>query len=172
MNMKDHILLALKEQFNRWEELLATKSEEQITTPQLSSSWSIKDVIAHVGAWQQRAVARFEAATLNREPEFPSWSAILDSDAEDATDQANASIYDAYREQPWSTIHPNWREGFLRVLELAEAISEKDLLDAGRYPWLKGYSLAFMLLASYDHHQAHLDELLALHQSRNTRSAG
>ena len=161
MNMKEHILTALREQFNRWEELLASMSDEQITAPYLSSNWSIKDVIAHLRAWQQRSIARLEAALFNREPEFPKWLAELDPDSEGNTDQTNAWIYETYREQPWSTVHPNWREGFQRFLELGEGISEKDLLDTGRYPWLKGYPLAYILLASYDHHQEHYEKLLA-----------
>lgn len=57
MNMKMHILKALGEQLERWEELLASMSDEQITDPQLPSGWSIKDVIAHLMAWQQRSIA-------------------------------------------------------------------------------------------------------------------
>ena len=160
MNMQDHILAALREQFNRWEELLAAMSEEQITTPLPPSTWSVKDVIAHLRTWQQRSIARLEAALLDREPEFPTWLPDLDPDSEGSTDQTNAWIYETYRELPWSMVHQNWREGFLRFLELGEGISEKDLLDAGRYPWLEGYPLAFILVASYDHHQEHLDKLL------------
>lgn len=73
MNMKEHILLAaLKEQFNRWEELLASMSDEQITAPYFEYNWSIKDVIAHLWAWQQISIARMESGVLDREPEFPS----------------------------------------------------------------------------------------------------
>ena len=172
MTMKDHILAALREQFNQWEALLAGMSEEQITAPHLPSGLSIKDVMAHLWAWQQRSRARFEAALLNREPEFPTWIAGLDPDSEGATDQINAWIYESYREQSWSHVHQNWREGFLRLLELGAAIPEKDLLDSGRYPWLKGYPLAFILLASYDHHQEHLEQLLAwLREHGNMKSA-
>ena len=173
MNMKEHILTALREQFNRWEELLASMSDEQITAPHLPSNWSIKDVIAHLRAWQQRSIARLEAALFNREPEFPKWLPELDPDSEGNTDQTNAWIYETYRELPWSKAHQNWREGFLRFLEVAEAISEKDLLDAGRYPWLEGHPLAFILLASYDHHQEHLEKLIAwLRQHENMKIAG
>jgi len=72
----------LKEEFNRWEELLAGMSEEQISASHLPSNLSIKDVIAHLRAWQQRSVARLEAALLNREPEFPNWPAELDPNSE------------------------------------------------------------------------------------------
>jgi hypothetical protein len=47
----------------------------------------------------------------------------------------------------------------LWFLESGSAISEKDLLDGDRYPWLKGYSLAFILVASYDDHQEHFEKL-------------
>ena len=162
MNDKQQILTTLREEFNRWEALLAGLSEEQITAPQLASNLSIKDVIAHLRAWQQRSVARMEAALHNREPEFPKWPAGLDPESEGQPDQLNAWIYETYREQPWSSVHRDWRAGFLRLLELGEAIPEKDLLDAGRYPWLEGHPLSFILLASYEHHHVdHLEPLLA-----------
>jgi hypothetical protein len=170
MNMQGHILAALREQLDRWEELLATTSEEQVTTPHLPSTWSLKDVIAHLWAWQQRSIARLEAALLDREPEFPRWLPGLDPESEGSTDQTNAWIYAANRELPWSQVHQNWREGFLRFLELGQGVSEKDLLDGGRYPWLQGYPLAFILVASYDHHQEHLDKLLAWLQDHGVKS--
>jgi hypothetical protein len=93
--MKPHILAALREQFDRWEKLLSNLSEEQVTTPYPSSTWSVKDVIAHLMAWQKRSIARM------------------------------------------------------------------DLMDSSRYSWLAGYSLADVLLGSYDHHQEHYEALLA-----------
>ncbi len=50
MNMKQHILAAVREAFDRWQEPLASVSEEQITALLLPSIWSIKDVMAHLMA--------------------------------------------------------------------------------------------------------------------------
>ena len=61
MNMKEHILGALREQFSSWEELLAGMSKEQITAPQFDLDWSIKDVMAHLWAWQEISIARMES---------------------------------------------------------------------------------------------------------------
>lgn len=159
MDMKGHILAGLKEELDCWEALLAGFSEEQILTPLAPSHWSVKDDIAHLRTWQQRSIARFEAAQLDREPVYPSWPAGLDPDAEGSTDQINAWIYETHRDQPWTQVHQDWKKGFLRFLELAETMAERDLLDSGRYPWLKGYPLAYILLASYDHHQEHFEKL-------------
>jgi hypothetical protein len=159
MSDKHQILTTLRAEFTRWEDLLASLSEAQITAPLLPDNWSIKDVIAHLRAWQQRSVARMEAALLNQEPQFPTWPAQFDPEEEGQPHGLNAWLYATYRDQPWSSVHRDWREGFLRFLELGEAIPEKDLLDAGRYPWLEGYPLAFILQASCEHHQEHEDYL-------------
>lgn len=160
MNMKAHILTALREQFNAWEKLLADIKVAQITGPQPDSTWSIKDEIAHLYAWQLRSLARVEAAVLDQEPAFPAWPAEFDPEVEGEPDQLNAWLYETYQQQPWSTVYAQWREGFLRFLALAEQITERKLLDAGEYSWMDGRPLALALLATYDHHQEHIEKLL------------
>ena len=166
MNMQEHILMALREQFNQWEALLASLNDEQITAPLLPSDWSIKDVIAHLMAWQKRSVARVEAALFNREPEFPERIPGIDPDTENNVDRANAWIYAAYRDQDWANVQQGWSKGFLRFLEKGEWIPERDLLDSDKYPWMEGYPLANVFLSSYDHHQEHLEKLLAWMRER------
>lgn len=159
MNMKDHILAALREMFDRWDILLRGMNEEQLTIPLPPSRLSFKDEIAHLWAWQQRSIARLEAALLDHEPVFPKWLAESDPELLDNTDQTNAWIYETYRELPWLEVQRNWKDGFKRFLEFAERIPERDLLDSSKYPWLDGYALAHILLASYDHHQEHIEKL-------------
>ncbi len=159
MSMKQHILLALREQYERWDELLAGLTEAQATTPLPASTWCVRDVISHLWAWQQRSTARVEAASRNQEPQFPKWPEDLDPDLEGSTNQVNTWIFETYRNRPWAEIHRYWREGYQRLMQLAEQISERDLLDSDRYPWLKGAPLALVLLATYDHHQEHYEKL-------------
>jgi hypothetical protein len=159
VNDKQHILTNLRDEFNRWEELLASLSAEQITAAQLSDNWSIKDVVAHLRAWQQRSIARLEAALRSKEPEYPAWPAQFDPEAEGQPHDLNAWLYATYQDQPWSSVRQDWRQGFLRFLELAEAIPEQDLLDAGKYAWLEGYALFAVLQGSYEHHREHAEYL-------------
>lgn len=161
MNMKEHILAALSEQFNSWEDLLSDQDEEQITAANFEFGWSIKDVIAHLWAWQQISIARMEAGMQNREPEFPKWIVESVENWEENADRVNALTFERNHQRPWSEIHKNWKEGFLRLLALGNEISEKDLLDGDKYSWLNGHPLAFILIASYDHHQEHIEKLFA-----------
>jgi len=158
MNMKEHIFTALREQFESWNELLASLSEEQITASRFDSDWSIKDVLAHLWAWQQISIARMEAGALDHEPEYPQWIVSLENWEEDA-DRVNTLTFETNHTRPWSEVYQNWSNGFRHFLELENKIAERDLLDGDRYPWLKGYSRAFILVASYEHHQEHLEKL-------------
>ena len=159
MNMKDHILAALNEQFNDFEALPGNLSDEQLTSPQFDLDWSVKDMVNHLWGWQQITIARVNAAVLDGEPEFPHWLTSLPGDWDEDANQTNAWIFDGFHHQSWTESYQNWREGYLRLLDLGQAVSERDLLDGDRYPWLNGYSLAAILLATYEHHQEHLEEL-------------
>lgn len=153
--MKRRILAALREQFEQWDAVLARLSDEAVTAPLSSSSWTIRDVVIHLWAWQQRTIACMEAALDEREPSFPQWSADLDPDAEGNVDRINAWIAETHRDLSWSLAYRQWREGYLHLLNISEQIDERDLLDPSRYPWLDGRPLALILLATYDHHQEH-----------------
>ena len=161
MIMKSHILAALREQFAQWEDLLTRLSEARLSAPQATTLWSIKDELAHLWAWQQRTLARVEAARLDREPEYPAWPVDPIDDSEGVTERINTWIYETNKALPWSTVHQYWRDGFHRTLDAAEGISERDLLDTERYPWLKGHAIVDFLLATYDHHQEHFEKLNA-----------
>ena len=160
MNMKEHILAALREKFNSWEELLSGLSEEQITVPRFDLGWSIKDVMAHLWAWQQISVSRLEAGLHNRTPELPGWIVDAVDHWEENANQVNDQTFEKYHDKPWPEIYENWRTGFSRLLETGDQISERDMLDGDRYSWLNGYSLAAILIASYDHHQEHFEKLM------------
>lgn len=159
MNDKQTALTAIRDEFNRWESLLANLSEAQITVPQLDDNWSIKDVVAHLHAWQQRSVARFEAALHHQEPEYPAWPEQFDPEAEGQPHDLNAWLYAQSRDKSWSQVHEAWHTTFQRLVEVAQAIPESDLLEEGKYPWLEGYPLIVVLQGTSEHHQEHAEYL-------------
>src|SRR5918996_775899 len=105
MNMKEHILAALMEQFQQWDKLLASLSEEQIITPHFDLDWSIKDVMAHLWAWQQISIVRMEGDALDREPEYPAWIVESIENWEDDANRVNALTFETNHEKSWSDIY-------------------------------------------------------------------
>ena len=161
MNDKGQILVKLEKVLNSWEELLAGLSESQIVAQELPDSWSVKDVIAHLWAWQQASVANAEAALQDRHPDYPEWWEIFGPDPNEDVDRTNAWFYKTYRDKPWPDVYTDWRSQFLRYLDLLEEIPEKDLLEVGRYEWMGDYPLSASPLGSLDHHEEHLETLSA-----------
>ena len=161
MESKQELLAALRDVFDRWDGLLWRLSEEQIVARQLPSDLSIKDVVAHLAAWQQLSIARLAAALHNRELDFHLGPPELNP-ADENLEAVNGWIHRTYLDWPWSDVYRDWKEGFLRFLEMAEAIPERELLQVGKYAWLGELSLAAVLRGSYEHHQEeHYEPLVA-----------
>lgn len=160
MANKHELINSLKTVFDSWEALLAGMSEEEITAQPRPGKWSVSEVITHLRSWQQISIARLEAALLNTDPNFPAWLSGADPFyAEDHVDKFNARIQEIHRSESWSTRHREWREGFLRFLELAEAVPDSIMFDSERYSWLRGHALAAVIEGACEHHQDHLDRL-------------
>ncbi len=160
MASKRELLRMLREEFDRWEKLLAGLSEEQIVARTLPSDLSIKDVIAHLEAWQQLSSARLEAALNNRVPDFHLDPKGLDPDAEENLERINAWIHETNLNRPWAEVHQSWQEGLVRFLELGEAIPERDLMEVGKYPWLGELGLYEVLKGCFEHyHEEHYEPL-------------
>ena len=157
--MKSDRMLTLSDVFQRWENFLASLDDAQIIAPWPESDLTVKDVIAHLRAWQQVSIARLEAALLGQEPAYPGWTAGREPDAEEELETYNRRIYEAGRDQVWADVHGAWRDGFVRFMELATAILEADLLATGRYAWLPDYPLSAVVVGSCEHHEEHLNSL-------------
>jgi hypothetical protein len=161
---KTALLQQLRDEFAAWEALFARLSEAQLVARQLDGGLSVKDVVAHLWTWQQRSIARLEAAQAGHAPEFPAWPGAADPDDDEHRDinALNAWIFAQSRDKPWAQVHGDWAKGYWRFLELGEAVPEADLLAVGHYAWLPGYALAEVLRGSYNHHHdEHLRPLLA-----------
>jgi hypothetical protein len=161
MNEKTQLLTALRDEFNHWDELLNSLPEEQITARLLPSDLSIKDVVAHLWSWQQRTVARMEAAANGTEPRNPGWPEGLDPETDEDLDKINAWIHETNLDKPWSQVYGDWRSQFARLLDLTESVPEADLMQPGKYSWLGDYPLSDVLEGTYEHHDEHRGSLLA-----------
>jgi hypothetical protein len=152
---KAKLLKRLSNERARWETLLAEFEEEQLVAPLLPDERSIKDVIAHLTAWQRRTVAHLEAALEGETPVLPDWPIAEDDD--EAVDQINEWIYQTYRHHSLDEVLQEWQQVFQKTLDLGESLSERTLTEPDRYSWLEGEPLSEVLVSSYEHyHDEHL----------------
>lgn len=170
MNDKDHHLNMLQAQYEGLTGLLDGLSEAQVSEPKGNSSWSVKDDVAHLWAWQQRSIARVAAALQDEDPDFPRWNQYLNPDSDESPDPVNHWIYETYREKPWDQVYADWKAGFQHFLELCQAVPEGDMTDPDRYVWMEGQPLAQVLQGCYEHHVEHREVLEAWLQQKGGRT--
>jgi hypothetical protein len=155
MNEKTQIMAALRAEYERWDEILSGMSDTEAAVQVEPSDWSARDIVVHLWAWQQRSIARMEAALHDHEPEFPDWPTEFDPEAPGQPHDLNAWLYAQNRDKSWSQVYDDWQAGFQRFIKLGESIPEDDLFAVGRYSMLESYPLAAVLDASRKHHEEH-----------------
>ena len=173
MEDKQHILDELIDIFKRWQVLLASLSEQQILAPLAPSTWTVKDVVAHMWSWQQASVARAEAALTGTQPKYPQWWVQRGPDPEQDVDGTNVLLYSLSKDKPWEQVYRDWKSQFTHYVELIQQIPEKDLFQPAKYAWMGKYALADSTNGSLDHHKEHFDTLtawLAEHAHRSSKS--
>ena len=147
---KSRLLDAILSARTQWEVLLAKIDEEQLISPGENSEWSVKDVFAHLTAWEWRAVAWLEAVQNKEQVKPAEWPSGL------GEDETNAWIYGKYRDRPLDEIIHDSARVHRRLVELIEALPEEDLMASGRLASLRGSSLLDAIPGnSYEHYRDH-----------------
>ena len=62
----------------------------------------------------------------NRTPEYQLGPDRLDPDNEENLEKINAWIHETHLNEPWTQTYRDWEQGYLRLLELGEAVPEKE----------------------------------------------
>ncbi len=134
-----------------FEQLLAPLSETQMTTAGVNGTWSIKDIIAHLNAWQGVALNRLRAAASGKEPMVPQDFTI---------DDLNERFYQENKARSLPDVVADFRRTHQEIVEAVEALSEDDLNNPHRYSWWEGEPLWPNIAGNtYEHTYEHIDSI-------------
>jgi hypothetical protein len=117
---KVELLATIQAGYDQLEALLATLSEEQMTIPGVNGSWSVKDNLAHLAAWQSYQAARQEGILSGVEPPDPAPGLKTE-------DEINAYYYGLHKDQPLEEVLAEFRASYGRVLAATQALSWETL---------------------------------------------
>ncbi len=135
----------------RWDARLGQVRAEQMELPGVCGEWSVKNLAAHLTAWERRPVAWLEAVRSGTTPRPAPWPQELTTD-----DEINAWIFAENRYRPVREILDESRQVSDQLLAALQFVSDQDLVDSGRFEWLKGNSLVDSIAGnSYDHYREH-----------------
>ena len=147
-----------------WEALIARVDAARLTEPGAEDAWSVKDVLAHVAAYE-RWTADQLAGLLRGETGMMASSALPDApsmDSKDDRDRRNEAIFEAHHRHSLARVRAEAREAFARLLELIGQLPEEALAERRRYRWTGGLALAQAIASdSYEHYAQHAPAIRA-----------
>ncbi len=162
---KQKLLDGLDTERANWEALLRQVGPDRMELRGVNGEWSIKDIVAHVSAWEKRTLVWLQAIRVGSWPQPPEWPVNLDED------EINAWIFRANRGRQLPDVLNEWREVFEQLVRALEFVTEQDLTAVGRFEWLAGNSLAASISGnSFEHCQIHGAAIRAWLAQRETQS--
>lgn len=139
----------------RLDALLTRLSPEQMTQPALPGGWTVKDLLAHLGWWEQRVLQLYQESIQNGQPAYD----ITD----DEVDALNARMVEEYRPRDLDEVRDFETQAYNAVLALVETAPEADLFEPGRFAWTSGRPFAdYIDWNTFGHYDEHSVELQAL----------
>ena len=146
MELKEKLLKLIAEAHENELTFIAEIDEQERAKKGTFKQWSAKDEIVHIAAWKGIMCERFRAFQADQAPPaFDDWDAI------------NEEIFNRHKEDTWTEAVEYLDLSYKQLVEQIHGISEGDLLDGGRYPWLRGRSLFKQTIHNgYFHPQGHI----------------
>ena len=136
---KDEILDALEDGRERFLDDIAGLSENTLIEPGVIGDWSVKDILAHISAWEAELVKLLWQVSQERIP-----ASLLVEDV--SVDDLNAAWQAETHKRPLERVLGDFAGVRKQTSRRVEAFSDADFNDAGRFAWLKGEPLDDIIL--------------------------
>jgi len=120
---KAQILTRIQTAHAPLETTLPRLTEEQMLQPGVEGKSSIKDILAHITAWEQHLIRRLQAALYEGKAEVY----VVEPDEPHDTDSVNELIFVRNHHLPLQQVLSDFHRSFQETLQAVEALSDDDL---------------------------------------------
>jgi hypothetical protein len=131
----------------RLDELIAGIDSAQMVEPALDQGWSVKDVLAHISAWERLCTGWLQAAMRDETPDRPE---VRDVDG------FNNSTFAANRDRPLADVRAESAASYAAIVAAVEATPDAELASDSRFG-RPGWQLASA--NSDDHYREHIAQI-------------
>lgn len=144
---KAQLLTLLTTEHERFAVLLDHIDPGVQAAAEVHAGWTVKDVLAHVAAWQAELVLGLATIRQGRTPRYASITAA-------EIDKLNARWHAENRDRSLERVRADFHGVHKQLLRQLDGFTDDDLFRRGRYRWLGDRTLAEWL-ADYSHaHEA------------------
>lgn len=153
---KEELLHNIRSERATLDALIATIDDRASIAPALEGGRSVKDILAHIAAWERRCAGWLQAVARGQTPDRPE---VRDVDGTNARDYAAAKHFSL------AEVRAQSNEAHAAMIAAVEALSDRDLTDEERFGW-PGWQMASS--NSDEHYREHAAELERQLQPRGT----
>jgi hypothetical protein len=138
-----------------WEALLDDVGEARMDEPGVQGTWSVKEIAAHLTAWDEWIAGQLRAACRG-EPYLP------DEVASDEVNDVDERYVAAFRHRTAAEVRAESRGVFGEPVAAVEQMTDDELAERGRFPWAPDQTLAAGVASEFtDHYREHMDAVRA-----------
>lgn len=124
---------------------------DQMLIPGAVGIWSVKDVFAHLVAWESELVTALNNISKRHTPYI-----VLIEDI----DEWNEDQYHANAPRPLDAVWADLDSVHKMVIRMVEDLDDKTLFDNRSFPWMEGEPLVYLIEENaYLHEREHAQEI-------------
>jgi hypothetical protein len=146
---KEQLLKDIATERTRLEKCLSMLNEKDMVQPGVTGQWSVKDILAHLAAWEQLLLEWYQAG-LGGYPEAHEPVGMKRK----LIDALNQEIYAQNRGRELDAVLVDFHRSYQQVFMIVSAIPEEDLFAPGRYSWTGRFTLADYVAGNTCNHYA------------------
>lgn len=116
------------------------------------SGWTVKDLIAHLAAWDEPGVLCFEAFAEGNTYRIPNY---VDYDT------FNWQEYEKRKNLPVDEVYASWEAARTRIREIVEQLTPEQLEEQIMYPAGNYNTCATLVTEVWEHQEEHFEQIFA-----------
>ena len=141
---KSDLLEVIRAERTRLESLLIGLSDSQMTESGVEASWSIKDILSHIAAWERLAYDRIHAAQHGDPLIFP----LINSDAD--LDRFNAEVFESSKDLALPEVKKEFDNSHKEFVAQIETLDDDFIVKPLPFDWA-GKLTAQIVISSNTH---------------------
>jgi hypothetical protein len=150
-SVRAELLAELDREWAKIERTCYNLNEDQMVASGVQGEWSVKDILAHISAWEKLLLDRLGYVLSGQKPHYPvmtSW---------DEVHRFNAQVYAENKDRPLTSVIIEFRSLFQGVVTVIEALEDDQLGQPYTYdfPDDRITLLQFIRANTIDHYREH-----------------
>lgn len=153
------LIAKLRTERAAWDALLTEVGEVRMTEPGVVGEWSVKDIVAHVSAYEQWTAEQLEASLRGEtKPVTPGYFPPEANTSD--IDERNEVIYRVNHDRALTDVLADARAAYSQLLAAVERLADADVSETHRFGWTSGKPLWEVIAGdSYDHYAEHMPDI-------------